>query len=325
MPLGPGRAWTFVDESEGRLTIRVESATEVGDESCWRVTWNDDLLGEGYQGEIWCPREEGLALVGKEVGGRLIELEGEAWLLKTPIRPGASWSSEVSASGISHEVEGTVVGMETVDTPAGRFEAVNVRMKQSGSHIDRWFVRGIGLVQEETVLLTNSLGVKRLAELPGDAPPSKVASDVPKSPSATERPSPPAAGLPTSPKSADDVVDVLARLGVDRELLEEIKGDDVAFRKLAMTMLLMSMQMSQRSKELNEKYDLSTAEGVSAAAPELGELAATVRELTDAQEDERIRKVLDQIAVRYEKLSSLAREDPERAAEEYSKKASEYQ
>jgi hypothetical protein len=73
------------------------------------------------------------------------------WLVKHPTKPGAKWEGSVKkGDGRTVTFIKTVVGEETVETPAGTFKAVRVDTTgpAGASEVSEWFAVGRGRVQQ---------------------------------------------------------------------------------------------------------------------------------------------------------------------------------
>jgi hypothetical protein len=86
-------------------------------------------------------------------------LDTPVWLIKNPVKAGEAWDFQTSGPAVV-EGKGTrrVVGVETVEVPAGKFTAVRVEEDFTGifngKPIDRfrqtvWFAPGVGIVQSD--------------------------------------------------------------------------------------------------------------------------------------------------------------------------------
>ena len=84
-------------------------------------------------------------------------LDTPVWLIKNPVKAGEAWAFQTSGAAVV-EGKGTmqVVGVETVEVPAGKFTAVRVEENFTaifnGKPGDRyrqtfWFAPGVGIVQ----------------------------------------------------------------------------------------------------------------------------------------------------------------------------------
>jgi len=72
------------------------------------------------------------------------------WLVKHPTKPGAKWEGSVKNRGAAVAYAKTVVGEETVETPAGTFKAVRVDTTGPAGTpvVSEWFAVGRGRVQQ---------------------------------------------------------------------------------------------------------------------------------------------------------------------------------
>jgi hypothetical protein len=98
-------------------------------------------------------RQGGYTVEGSDEGVRVVA-EGETkydppvWLVKGPTKPGTTW--EVTAADGKSIM--TVLGEETVETPAGTFKAVRVNKTYSNGRpgSSEWYAPGLGRVQQQT-------------------------------------------------------------------------------------------------------------------------------------------------------------------------------
>ena len=85
-------------------------------------------------------------------------------LLKLPHKDGQEWEVDLGpANGGTAKL--TAVGRETVETPAGRFDAIRVE-RVGGNAATYWFAEGIGLVKythnkSEGILKSFAPGTKK--------------------------------------------------------------------------------------------------------------------------------------------------------------------
>jgi hypothetical protein len=93
--------------------------------------------------------------------------ERPTWLIKNPTKPGSKWEYTASDGGGGKATYVyTVVGEETVETPAGTFKAVRVDCASpTGAEHSEWFAPGRGRIQQVsdgcTVQLTSVTNDKK--------------------------------------------------------------------------------------------------------------------------------------------------------------------
>ncbi len=99
-------------------------------------------------------------------GGGKITLEPPRPILQMPLTPGERWTwSGTARAHTSVEESNEVAGVERLEVPAGRFDAVKIltQIEQGGVHASKtsWFAPGVGLVRQST----DSGGVTSTTEL----------------------------------------------------------------------------------------------------------------------------------------------------------------
>lgn len=107
-----------------------------------------------------------LARSGKD--GQPIKLNPPETIIVAPLKPGATWDSEDEVEGVKVRQHFTVLDEENVVVPAGKFKAFHVKGKGSSLisvTLDRWFVPGVGVVKEDTLLRGPALRQQRTFEL----------------------------------------------------------------------------------------------------------------------------------------------------------------
>jgi hypothetical protein len=119
----------------------------------------------------------------------------------------------------------------------------------------------------------------------------------------------------------DRMVEALVELGVRRERLDALAPDPVAFREAVDAVVLVATELESRTREIERAYRLDTVGGMIAAAPAYRDLAAFVRAAGARYRDERIRAILEDLAVGLDEVARLAAHEPERAIEEFRRQA----
>jgi len=85
--------------------------------------------------------------------GEVTKLDPAQTMIAAPLKTGASWEFNGKLGDSSVHQHFDIAGEEDVDVPAGRFHAFHVRGEQTAPvrmTIDRWFVNGIGIVEDVT-------------------------------------------------------------------------------------------------------------------------------------------------------------------------------
>jgi hypothetical protein len=110
--------------------------------------------------------------------GDLMRLDPPQPIVATPLTIDGKWefSGKIGDSDVQQKY--VMIGQEDVDVPAGKFRAFHIHGEQSAPMpmtIDRWFVNGVGIVQDITTTKTADGNLLRrvalrLKELPKIAP-----------------------------------------------------------------------------------------------------------------------------------------------------------
>lgn len=139
--------------SEFRLTVISEEPQPDGSRrSCIELSNPNPLIRDWYT-----KTAAGVVLNEEEYlgGGGKIALEPPRPMLRFPLVPGATWTWNGTARANTQvEEKSRVSGKETLEVPAGRFEAVKVvtEIVQGGAAATKtsWFAPGVGLVRQST-------------------------------------------------------------------------------------------------------------------------------------------------------------------------------
>ncbi|MBI4612306.1 MAG: hypothetical protein HY720_01725 [Planctomycetes bacterium] len=171
-PLGEGSKWTFDSrtttgamgfgvEVRGTVTAVVEKIETIEGVSCHAIHWIDE---EGdLDSTTWVWTEGDSVRVARSTDGHLL-------LLPTDVAAGGEHAT-VRVGGTSCELSDHAVGeSETVEVPAGRYEALPVRctVKTAGVTIQTtvWYARGVGPVKiAESVVVGGAAETKRVLSL----------------------------------------------------------------------------------------------------------------------------------------------------------------
>ena len=96
---------------------------------------------------------DGVRTHGTAAGGTVVRYDPPLLVYAAPpLQPGATWSTTTEIAGIAVTLSSEVVGMRGVQTPAGRFNALQIRQRtltSSGGRtlLDLFFVPGVGIVR----------------------------------------------------------------------------------------------------------------------------------------------------------------------------------
>jgi hypothetical protein len=161
-PLEVGRTWTYIGMLGERQVHTITGRDGVGRLDC--VVYQIEA-GSTIQ-RLWMRAEKDGVKHYRTQLGELgpVELDDAAVHYVLPATPGRTWQyEEMGVLPVTYD--GTIVGVESVEVPAGRFRCVKVRIV--GTHekvrmVERtsWYAPGVGLVKEEA-LLNKGDGVER--------------------------------------------------------------------------------------------------------------------------------------------------------------------
>ena len=115
------------------------------------VVTNTDLLTVDEHG-IVC-----LARIDKD--GGMTKLNPPQTMVAAPLKTGMSWDFDADVAGTKVHQHYAVIGEEDVDVPAGKFHAFHIYGEQTLpdiTTIDRWFVKGTGIIKDVTTMRSNS-------------------------------------------------------------------------------------------------------------------------------------------------------------------------
>lgn len=164
LPTAEGTTWTYDSTEElggpaaapavdSVVTVRIGRQTFDGKEFLKFETLTDDSVTKT---ELMTLDDKGLvchARGGKE--GRIAKLDPPQVLIPGALKIGDSWDSDGEVAGMEMRQHFTVAGEELVRVPAGSFRALHIHSGESSVMsvaLDRWFVAGVGLVKETTVV-----------------------------------------------------------------------------------------------------------------------------------------------------------------------------
>jgi hypothetical protein len=115
------------------------------------VVTNTDLVTVSEQ-EIICA-----ARIDQD--GQMTRLSPPQTMIAAPLKTGTSWDFDSEIAGSKVHQHYSVIGEEDVVVPAGKFRAFKIHGEQTSPNsmiIDRWFVKGVGIVKDVTTTRTES-------------------------------------------------------------------------------------------------------------------------------------------------------------------------
>lgn len=146
-PYDEGLSWTY---STGE-TQTFAAETTVDGETVQVLTHY--LEGTAISEDYLIHDESGVRTLGTAAGGETLSYDPFLTIYPpAPIQVGQSWKSNATVSGFDISISSEVVAVRGVATPAGRFNALQIRQQTVTSTggqtiVDLFFVPSIGVVQ----------------------------------------------------------------------------------------------------------------------------------------------------------------------------------
>jgi len=146
-PFGDGLTWTY---DSGTTQVMSGPRSLEGTEVMVLTHYLDGVpVSEDYL--TFGP--DGVATVGTAAAGRLTLYDPPLLIYgPPPLQPGLTWTSTTRLAGIEITLNSEVVGLRGVQTPAGRFNALQIRQRTLTSTggqtlLDLFLVPGVGIVR----------------------------------------------------------------------------------------------------------------------------------------------------------------------------------
>lgn len=145
-PMAEGNYWRY----EGFGVDIMLTVTELAPGE-WRVdTFTNNFV---TQREYYRLLDGDLVVTHREQPAGTVVFDPPQVVIRPPLVPGQTWTWSGALDGQAVAIEWIVMDPETVETPAGTFEAVPVgliiRSGGETGYLMRWFVQGVGLVREQ--------------------------------------------------------------------------------------------------------------------------------------------------------------------------------
>jgi len=96
---------------------------------------------------------DGVRTLATAAGGQVVRYDPPLLVYgPAPLQPGSNWTSTTRVGGIDVTLSAEVVGLRGVQTPAGRFNALQIRQRTLTSNggqtlLDLYLVPGVGIVR----------------------------------------------------------------------------------------------------------------------------------------------------------------------------------
>lgn len=167
-PLVPGTVWIYRSAASEEVVRRVDGTQVVAGAECRLV--ETVIAGVATEGECYRVEADGVYTVMRAHAGGRVVLDPPQRLLASPVAVGKvwRWSGRVEQRPILFEY--TWARRETVRTAVGTFDAMQLYFSGApGPQVRirswRWFVRGVGMVKEDTHLVQGARQVRVYLEL----------------------------------------------------------------------------------------------------------------------------------------------------------------
>lgn len=208
LPTAEGTTWRYEarEESAGPagapattavVTVTVGRQNFDGKDFLKFQTTVDDALAKT---ELMTLDDRGLLChfrAGKD--GRMARLDPAQTLLPGGIKVGDSWESDGEVAGMEVHQHFKVAGEDFVPVAAGNFRALHIHSEDASVMsvaLDRWFVPGLGLIKETTVVRGPTGGLLQRTNLELQKRPEVIAPASPTPSPANETPEPSATPPP---------------------------------------------------------------------------------------------------------------------------------
>ena len=207
LPTAEGTTWQYETSEElggpsaaplatASVIVRVGRQNLGGKDFIKLETVTDEVL---TRSELMTLDEHGWVChfrAGKD--GRMAKLDPPQTIIPATIKAGDSWDSDGEVAGMEMRQHFVVGNEESVTVAAGTFRAFHIHCEDSSvmsAKLDRWFMPGVGLIKETTVVRGPTGGLLQRTTLELQKRPEVIA---PPSPQPTPSPSPTKA-TPTPP------------------------------------------------------------------------------------------------------------------------------
>lgn len=146
-PRGEGLSWTYSSgETQAMSGTRAWNGLEVS-------VLTHYLDGVPVSEDYLTFDPDGVRTHGTASGGSVVRYDPPLLIYAAPpLQPGASWSTTTEIAGLAITLSSEVVGLRGVQTPAGRFNALQIRQRTLTSTggrtlLDVFLVPGVGIVR----------------------------------------------------------------------------------------------------------------------------------------------------------------------------------
>jgi len=146
-PAGDGLSWTY----DSGTTQVMSGPRDLGGTPVMVLT--HFLAGVPVSEDYLVFAPDGVRTVATASGGQVIRYDPPLLVYgPPPLQPGSTWTSTTRVAGIDVTLSAEVVGLRGVQTPVGRFNALQIRQRtltSSGGQtlLDLYLVPGVGIVR----------------------------------------------------------------------------------------------------------------------------------------------------------------------------------
>jgi len=170
------------------VTYRIDGATNIDGKDLLKfemhrdgVVTNTDLLTVNENGIVCSARID--------QNGETTKLDPPQIMVAAPLQTGATWDFDGDVAGTKVHQHYSVIGENDVTVPAGKFRAFQIHGEQTAPNpveIDRWFVKGTGIVKDVTTTRSEDGDMLRRISLELKEPPKVAARPEVKPATATK-------------------------------------------------------------------------------------------------------------------------------------------
>ncbi len=146
-PLKAGMRWTYWTAGEKEYSRTVQDLSSTGEKGAWSIS----SFGQwgALSRAVVVPGAEGLVI------RKLSKFDVNIPWLKNPMKAGEKWSARADLGGVQADFDFTVIGEQTVEVPAGKYECLKVKteFKDSEGTLGEtiaWYAKGVGEVKTES-------------------------------------------------------------------------------------------------------------------------------------------------------------------------------
>ena len=173
IPTAPGTSWRYnMTEEIGKglnlPNIKADVDGKIRLAVLYRIDGTEDVDGKDLlkfemhradtitNTDLLAVDEHGITCWARvNLDGELVKFSPPQTMVPAPLKKGATWNFNGQAGELKVRQPYDVLGEESVDVPAGKFQTFRIHGEQttpSRMVIDRWFAAGVGIVKDVTTM-----------------------------------------------------------------------------------------------------------------------------------------------------------------------------